>query len=369
MREARAVIVGAGLAGAATAYHLARRGVAPVLLLEQERAPGMHSSGRNAAMVRQVVSDPAIAALAREGARAIGAFSSGRERLGFQAGGSLLLASLERAEFLEREMGLAREAGLGAELWSRAQAAARVPVLEGAEFDVGCYCLSDGVVDVAGLLQCYLRGAREGGAELVLGSEVSEVITRAGRVAGIRAGDLEVAAPVVVDAAGAWAAALASRAGASPIPLTSLRRHLMFTGALRQVSREWPFVWNVSHEVYFRPESDGLLLSPCDATEAPPGVPETDPAAAELLHEKLSRAFPRLSDVPLARTWAGLRIFSPDGRFIIGPDPTLEGFFWAAALGGHGVTTSSAVGALAADLVMSPERDASNPFSPGRFAR
>ena len=142
----------------------------------------------------------------------------------------------------------------------------------------------------------------------------------------------------------------------------------MFTGPLRDVSREWPFVWDVSREVYFRPESDGLLLSPCDASEAPPGVPETDPAAADLLHEKLSLAFPSLSDVPLARTWAGLRIFSPDGRFMIGPDPALQGFFWAAALGGHGVTTSSAVGALAADLVQHPERDASNPFSPGRFA-
>ena len=139
-------------------------------------------------------------------------------------------------------------------------------------------------------------------------------------------------------------------------------------GPLPRARADWPFVWDVAHDVYFRPESGGLLLSPCDESELPPGIPDVDPAAIDLLHRKLSHHLPALADVPLARTWAGLRTFAPDKRFVIGPDPLLPGFFWAAGLGGHGVTTSHAAGALAAELVERPESDAGNPFSPARFA-
>jgi len=368
MMEARAVVVGAGFAGAATAYHLARRGLGPVVVLEREEMPGLHSSGRNAAMVRQVVADPWIADLAREGARAIRSVRSAEKRSIFQPNGSLLLAAGSRLAALQREAALARAAGLITERWSYAEAAARVPVLEGADFEEGCFCPSDGVVDIALLLEHYLSGAREDGARISFGADVREVLTQNGRVAGIVAGGLRIATPCIVNAAGAWAPELAARAGAAPIPLRALRRHLVFTGPFSRASKRWPFVWDVAHEIYFRPESDGILLSPCDETECAPGLPETDPAAVDLLHEKLEH-IPGLNDLPVARAWAGLRIFAPDGRFVIGPDPKLPGFFWAAALGGHGVTTSDAVGSLAADLIEHPERDLGNPFSAGRFGR
>jgi D-arginine dehydrogenase len=368
MIEARAVIVGAGFAGGSTAFHLARRGIGRVVVVERERRAGVHSSGRNAAMVRQVVAEPAIAGLARQGARAIQALSSAPEPVEFRARGSLLLASGARLETLRREADLAREAGLPAEWWSRAQAVARVPVLSGADFEGGCFCPSDGVVDIAALLQHYLRGAEESGAQVVLGEEAVELVVEGGKVAGIRTGDVVVRAPAVVDAAGAWAGRLGAEAGGLRIPMRALRRHLVFTGRFPRASPDWPFVWDVAHEVYFRPESDGLLLSPCDESECAPGIPEVDPAAIELLSEKVRRHLPGLGDLPVARSWAGLRSFAPDGRFVIGPDPALPGLFWAAGLGGHGVTSSAGVGALAAELVERPERDAGNPFSPARFA-
>jgi D-arginine dehydrogenase len=368
MIEARFVIVGGGLAGASTAYHLARRGRGPVVVLDREPVAGTHSSGRNAAMVRQVVSDPAIARLAAEGARAIRSMAAGQGTVGFREGGSFLLASGPRAETLERESAEARGRGIETRALTPGEAAARVPPLAGADFETCCSCPSDGVVEIAALLDHYLRGARDAGARVQLGAEASEVIVEGGRVAGVRAVDLVVRAPVVVNAAGAWAGVFARKAGAAEVPLRPMRRHLMFSGRFAPASPSWPFVWDVSHEVYFRPEADGLLLSPCDIVEAAPGIPDTDPGALDLLHQKVARHLPGLGDFPVARCWAGLRTLTPDGRFVIGPDPKLEGFFWVAGLGGHGVTTSHAVGALAADMIERPERDAENPFSPGRFA-
>jgi D-arginine dehydrogenase len=102
---------------------------------------------------------------------------------------------------------------------------------------------------------------------------------------------------------------------------------------------------------YFRPEGDGLLLSPCDETPMPPGVPSTDPAASELLAEKLARHAPPLADLAIRRSWACLRTFAPDRRPFIGPDPELAGLFHVSGLGGFGMTCSAAIGELAADLL------------------
>ena len=89
----------------------------------------------------------------------------------------------------------------------------------------------------------------------------------------------------------------------------------------------------------------------------------------ELLAEKIRWRFPGISDVAIMKSWAGFRTLSADGRFVIGWDPKVRGFFWVAGLGGHGVTTSSAVGALAASLILDPSEKHGEPFSPGRFLR
>ena len=319
-------------------------------------------------MVRQVVSNPAISELAREGARAILSIHRTSSRpMGYDLNGSLLYACGARVESLAREAGMGRADGLEIQEWSPAEAARRIPLLEGAAYETGWFCPSDGVVDIAALLDHYILGAREAGAQVIPGAEAAEAIVEGGRVAGVRAGDVTVRAPTVVNAAGAWAGPFARHSGALPIPIRVLRRHLVYTGPFPNISRSWPFVWDVSNELYFRPEAAGLLLSPCDEAEVEAGIPEMDPSALALLVEKVSRHLPALGNFPVERSWAGVRMFSPDSSFIIGPDPVLPGFFWASALGGHGVTTSFAVGALAADLVERPGLDAENRFSPGRF--
>jgi glycine/D-amino acid oxidase-like deaminating enzyme len=123
----------------------------------------------------------------------------------------------------------------------------------------------------------------------------------------------------------------------------------------------------VSHDIYFRPEGEGLLLCACDQQELVPGDPPVDETVKELLAEKIEKHIPALSRVSINKAWAGFRTLSADGRFVIGWDPKAVGFFWVAGLGGHGVTTSSSVGELAADLILGGPQQTSAPFSPGRF--
>jgi len=356
METADVVVVGAGLAGAATAYHLTRLGVRDVVLLEQEPMAGMHSSGRNAAMARQTAVPDAIAPLAREGVRFLTAPPDDLETPSLvRACGMLLVADGQRAEAMR-----------GAGDWiERREIERLVPVTEAGAFEGGLWGKDEGVVDVARFLQALLSAGARGGVRFLPANRVTAVEADQGRVVGVEAGGLRIATPAVVNAAGAWAAGLGALAGALPAPLRPCRRHLFATGPLAWVAKDWPIVWDVAHDFYFRPEPPGLLLSACDESEEPPGLPPVDPGAPSVLASKLGRFMPRLADLTVARVWAGLRVLTPDGAFILGRDPEVEGFVWCAGLGGHGVTTSAAVGRVAAEAVLGRETPVAH--TPGRF--
>jgi D-arginine dehydrogenase len=362
-------IVGAGFAGISTACHLTRQNrELKVVVIEKENLAGIHSSGRNAGMVRQVTSEETISALARRGARHIQEIASKDPSL-FRQSGSLLLGTGDKASQLEQDIADARAADLNIEAWDVATACSRFPVLEKASFELACFCASDGIVDLAALVRHYVAAAERGGAHVLLSAHADEVIVKRNRVQGVRCGLVEVQAPVIVNAAGPWAGEIGKLAGATPVPFRPRRRHVFVTRPLDWVSPDWPFIWDLSTEVYFRPEEGGLLFSPCDEDE--PGDKDSDavkPGAGEKLEEKLRLQFPRLAGLPRARSWSGLRTLTPDGRFVIGPDPALQGFFWVAGLGGHGVTASDSLGKLAARIILDPEQDADNPHSPSRFA-
>jgi glycine/D-amino acid oxidase-like deaminating enzyme len=241
-------------------------------------------------------------------------------------------------------------------------------VLEDTFYEGGIWCPTDGVVDVHNLLQGFLRFAMDHGAQLKLNSTVQHIAVSGGRVTAVQTQNDEIGCNVLVNAGGPWAGEIGQKAGAARVPLIPYRRHIFVTKALKWVNPDWPIIWDITNEVYFRPESGGLLLSPCDETADRPGTPSFDPAAAELLAEKMSRCFPAMPDLPVQNSWAGLRTLTPDRRFVIGWDPKIKGFFWVAGLGGHGVTVSSPAGRLAAEMILRgdslPEYA---PFLPARF--
>jgi D-arginine dehydrogenase len=352
-QTADVVVVGGGFAGAATAYHLCRRGIGKVILLEQEDLPGRHASGRNAAVARRLVGTPDHLPLAMEGVRFMEEppddFPAGRY---FERTGTLMLgdAGLEAKLRASVESGRAR--GLRAEWLTPAEVERLVPVTAGGTFVGGAYSHDDGVADIAALLDAMLKAARARGLRVLGGSRLHAIDVERGAVVGVRAGNEYIATRAVVNAAGAWATEVARLAGVSCPPLRSLKRHMMVTTPLPWASREWPPVWDMSHDVYFRPESPGLLLSPCDATEAEPPGESADNAALELLADKLARWLPRLASVSVQSVMAGLRTFAPDGNMVLGADAQTQGFFWCAGLGGNGMTLSPALGRIVAEAVL-----------------
>ncbi|UCG32080.1 MAG: FAD-binding oxidoreductase [Phycisphaerales bacterium] len=325
MVETRAdiLIVGAGIAGAATAYHLQRSGRFSVLIVEKEETAGGHSTGRNAALIREHVENPRLQELTTESAE-------------FLRTGEL--ASYDRSGLIAL--------GLGDEDLSK-----YVPICQGK----GLWYPKDGVLDVSGLLQSYLAGQ-----EVRYRTEVT-AWRHVGRELHVSTNRGEIVCDVLVNAAGPWAGRLGN------LPLTPKNRHIFVTAPLDWVDQRWPFVWDALNEYYFRPESGGLLLCPCDETPAEPGAYTEDPARLEELADKIMTHQPGLGDLPIMRSWVGQRTFAQDDDFVIGFDPRDEHVFHVAALGGHGITASYAVGRLAAELIADPAADRTNPFSPKRM--
>lgn len=348
---ADAVIVGAGFAGAATARYLVRSGVRRVVLLEKEATPGRHASGLNAGMARQNSIPRRLLPLAVESVAALRNATSEEGIPLFHPTGSLILGDASAEAALREGITGMRAAGLGAEWLDAAAAAERMPLIRGGDFAGGVWCPDDGVVEIGAALQHLLRLATTGGTALMTGQMLTHVEVEGGRVRAAVTQRDRIETPVLVNAAGPWASAVGIMAGAAPVPLRPTRRHLIVSAAVEALDPDGPFVWDVSHDVYFRPERPGLLLSPCDEDDWEPGPLAPDPGALELLAHKLERHYPRLTELEPVRSWAGLRTLTPDGDFVIGRDPRVDGFVWCAGLGGHGMTTAHAAGRLAAEAV------------------
>jgi D-arginine dehydrogenase len=366
------IVIGAGIAGASFVHFLSRRGVSDVLLVERERAAGYHATGRSAAMAYSLDFNPTVQRLKVMGVRFLKEPGKGFSRNPLLAErGALLLfqeptwsAMRRAAEQAERTQGVAIES------LSPRRAVDLVEVLRLEELD-GALLLPDAArIDVHELLSSYLRGARSRGVEIRYGVEVTGVRVERGACAGIATSEGEVRAKRIVNAAGAWAGELGRLAGAGPLDLAPRRRCAVVYDAPENLEvAGWPLVGSEAHQVYFEPESGGLLMSPMDEAPTPPCDAHPDDLAIAAGLERLRALAPAIVPRSIRRSWAGLRTFAPDGAAVVGEDPLLRGFFWLAGQGGTGIVTSGALGPVAADLFVEgkTERFDASALSPARF--
>lgn len=372
----KTVIIGAGFAGAATAFGLVRRGVRDLLVLEQEGIPGYYASGRNAAMIRQLGPSAEVRRLVRLG---LSFYESPPPPfpgpVQFRRVGSLLLASGKELSALRSWAMTDGAVDPSVRFMDREEVAAMIGAARPESFEAGAFTASDGVADIHALLNGFLAGTRAGGGEIRFNSRVAEIEVREGRVASVKtdAGE-KIGCTRVVNAAGPWAARIGAIAGAAALPFHTYRRHLAQTGPVAGVDKSWPFVWNITHEVYFRPESGGILLSPCDEGILAPCDPPVDPSTIELLAHKVAACFPGLQHSQMIRTWACIRTFASDRQIVAGEDPGLRGFFWAAALGGSGVCLAPMLSYMMPDLILEGRSGLlseaeQRAISPARFSR
>ncbi len=360
------VVMGAGFAGASTAAALARAGVKRGLLLEREFLPGMHSSGRNAAISRQVESDPILCQLAVEGVRRLRMKRVDGRPVLHQSGGIYLLQE-DGAGCARQWLTQLEQHDVSCQLLSAPEARTLFLFLQAFNFCCALSCPTDGIVDIHGLLTGLLAEAQQGGFRLVTNCEVESIVVEGGAVHGVRTPFCQIEARIVVDARGAWAGTGIKAVTAA---LTPLRRHLFVSSEAGLIPRHAPRIWDLDAGYYVRPESGGLLLCPCDESEHPPALPPVDFDAAVLLADKLLKYAPALADLKLRGGWACLRTFAPDRRPVLGWDPEIRGLFYTAGLGGFGVTTSLAIGELAAALICGGAVDwiDVSSFSMGRVA-
>jgi D-arginine dehydrogenase len=343
------LIIGGGIAGAAAGYFLAERH--EVVLLEREDVPGYHSTGRSAALFTENYGGRPIRALTRASRRFFEAPPPGFGEHPLLAPRGVLMIS-PRGE-RERFAAALAEGMLSAPGLAEVGAAAargRVPVLDPDWLGDAMYEPDAMDIDVHALHQGFLRGLKSRGGRVVTGAEARGIAHAAGawRVATPRG---EFAAPILVNAAGAWADEVARLAGIPTIGLAPKRR-TAFTiePPAGMAIADWPLVVDVAESFYFKPESGRLLVSPADETPVPPcdiQPEEIDIAGAAARLE----AATSIRVTRVVRKWAGLRSFVADKTPVVGYAPGAEGFFWLAGQGGYGIQTAPAMGRLAAALV------------------
>lgn len=357
------IVIGGGIAGATAAAQLAphRR----IVVLEMERTAGYHSTGRSASVWIQNYGPATVRDLTGASRSFFESPPAGfAETPLMSRRSSLFLAPADQSAALDRLLADAR----GLREISISEVRSMVAVLRDGYATRAAIETEAFDMDVAAVHGGFLRQVRAAGGAIVLDAP-ARAIGRAGGTWRVEAGGRRFEAPILVDAAGAWADEVARLSGVAPIGLQPMRRTACIVEGPANQDPAWPLMGDVTRNWYCRPEArTKLLVSPGDETPVPPQDirPEEVDVATGIAHMQ------EALDIPVKRVehaWAGLRTFTPDRSLAIGPDPAVDGFFWMAGQGGYGIQTSPAAGRMLADLVLGRPHDAALAarLAPGRF--
>ena len=342
------LVIGAGMAGASAAYWLAERG--RVVVLEQEDAAGYHSTGRSAAMYMETYGGPLTRGLTAVGRAFLADPPAGFAEAPLLSPQQVLY--IGRADQLEALDRLYDENSPRVPSLVRLDAAEAigqtVPLRE--DYVAGGVLEPESLeIDVAALHQGYLRGLRAQGGRLLTEAGVSALarncdLWHAETPAGA------FAAPVVINAAGAWCDAVAALAGVAPIGLQPKRRTaFIFDGPADGGVDRWPMVHDIDDAFYLKPDAGRLLASPADETPSDPCDAYPEELDIAVGADRIMQAM-NLEIRHIRNKWAGLRSFVADRMPVAGFDVAAEGFFWLAGQGGAGIMTAPALGAITAAI-------------------
>ena len=341
-------VIGGGIAGASVAYELAAD--ADVVLLEMEPQPGFHSTGRSAAAFAPSYGPAPIRALTRASEAFYRDPPDGiADHPLLTPRGALFVATTDQMDRLaETETELAAEARLqrlDAPQTCALQPLLRADYVAGGLLDPDC---SD--IDVSALHQGYLRLFRQRGGRLATRAEVTALSRdRDHWTLDTPAGQFR--APVVVNAAGAWAGHVGHLAGAEDIGLIPKRRTVLTIAAPDDGFRaDAPLVVDVDEAFYLKPDAGRLLISPANEDPDQPSDVQPDEMDIALCIDRIERAF-SLNIRRIENRWAGLRSFVPDKSPVAGFSDRVEGFFWLAGQGGYGIQSAPALASFAAAMV------------------
>jgi glycine/D-amino acid oxidase-like deaminating enzyme len=344
------VIIGAGVIGCSTAYHLTKEGITNVAVLEMDQV-GAGTSSKSASMLSmQFGRDPLLARMAQYSYQRYMDFE---QELGvpidFRKTGWISVASGRSAEDLRQHAKSLQSLGIQTDLLSPGEVKLLYPELNTDDIEVGTWGPDDGPFDPHMIMWGYMKRATENGVKLYQGEKACGVRLENGRVTGIETNNGLIATSIVVNAAGPWAQEVGKWANIH-IPLANKVRTIVMTGPLPDIPADRPFVEDETVEWYFRSETGGVLMG---MGNVPAKSPETqlDNEMIDRIVDYAVHRVPVLEKASLLTAWSGVRPLTADGRPIFGPVPVTEGYLLNAGWGGFGIIQTPSAGQLMAELI------------------
>lgn len=364
--EASVVVIGGGIMGLATAYHLARRGRERIVVLEKGYLCS-GASGRNGGGVRAQWANELNIRLMKESIRLCEDFATEmRINVWFRQGGYLFLARSEaRAKELAASVELQRGCGLRTELIDSADAKKLVPELDASRVVVASFNPDDGVVFPWPFVWGYARACEQLGVAVHPFTTVTALETEGRRITGVVTDRGRIRTELVINAAGAWSPEIARLVGVE-LPNHPHRHEICSTEPLKPFLR--PLVADLSNGLYFSQSMRGEIVGGVSNDDVPPGLDQRSSAKFLALYSRaLTEVMPRLGAVRVLRQWAGCYDITPDGSPLVGEVDEIDGLFLLAGFMGHGFMMAPIMGKLAAGYIL--ERSDADLFAKWNFRR
>ncbi len=373
-QSADVVIIGGGIVGSSVAWHLTQAGCTRIIILEREAHQGKGSTGKSMGGVRAQFATPVNIRMSLHSIPFLANFEqiTGHPS-GYRGHGYLFLATSEKhLAYLRANAEQQRELGLkDVQILPRDEVVRFFPAMRSDDILGGSFCPTDGFVDPYSVMTGFTNSALERGAQLWRETEATAIERDARGVSAVVTTRGRIETRTVVNAAGPWAAHVATLAGAD-LPITPMRRMLVPTEPVTGIPERLPMIIDMGTGFHFRPENLGLLLAWNDPDETPGFKLNFDPAFIEKILTHAAARVPSFESLEVnpRRPWAGLYAMSPDHHSILGESRQTPGLFFANGFSGHGVMHSPATGRILADLILEGTTriiDA-NLLSPSRFA-
>jgi len=354
MTQADFIIIGGGIAGASTGFWLSPHG--RVIVLERESHPAYHSTGRSAALYTAAYGTPQVRALTQASREFFDTPPAGFcEHPLLTPRGEMTVDFTGDPDELRNQYLSAKATVPQMQLLSADEALARLPILRREKVFGAIYDPTATDIDTDALHQGYLRGIRRNQGHVHTDCEVLGLRRDPQGLWHVQTAGQTFSAPIIINAAGAWADQLGAMAGARPLGLIPKRRAaFIFEGPKELDCHAWPMLVSLDESFYMKPDAGMFLGSPANADPVEPHDVQPEELDIAMGIYQIEEATTLTIRRP-TRTWAGLRSFVSDGDLVSGFDPQVPGLFWVAAQGGYGIQTSPAMGQASAALVRGEE--------------
>jgi sarcosine oxidase subunit beta len=352
-KTASVVIIGGGVMGASTAYHLALNGYKNVVLLERESFFGMGATGKCAGGIRYQFSTEINIQLSKLSLPMLDRFEeeTGQAIDLRKCGYLFLLTNEDDVAKFRANVQLQHRLGIDTELLSGDDVRAMVPLLAAGDVLAGTFFGDDGLVDPHGVVNGYINAGRRLGVVALTDVEVTGIVASGGAVRGVKTNVGDISCEGVVNAAGPWSSPVSDMAGV-PLPVTPVRRQMLTTTSLPQIAADFPFIVDFAQSLYYHREGDGLLTGMSNPQQEP-GFDESIDESWELVHmEAAIDRLPILAGARRVSSWAGLYEVTPDAHPIIGPVREVDGYYLVTGFSGHGFMHGPIAGLLVAETII-----------------